>query len=411
MKGFTSRLLHVKDAKRDVHGSLRPPIYESAAFEFGSAEDIAGAFNGSKPAHSYSRVTNPTVEALELRVTAMAQARGAVAVASGMAAISTVVFALCEAGATIVASPYLFGNTVALFEKTFGPWGLKIRWADPSNPKAVAAAIDKTTRMVFMETISNPQIIVTDVARLAEICTAKRVPFVLDNTLATSYLLRSKDAGAAVEIISATKFVSGGGTSIGGLIIDNGSFDWRQSPRLKDSFKKWGKDTFLKLLRTSVSRNVGACLSPHSAYLQTLGLETIGLRIDRSSENAGAVAAYLQGHEKIRTVCYPGLQDSPYYALAKKQFRSGRCGGLLSFDLRPGLSHERFIDALELFKRATNLNDNKSLAIHPASTIFCEYSKKQLRQMAITDSMIRLSVGIEDIEDILADLGKALAAC
>jgi O-acetylhomoserine (thiol)-lyase len=411
MTGFTTKLLHCEDKKRDVHGSLRPPIYECAAFGFDSAGQIAGAFDGSKPAHSYSRVTNPTVEALELRVTAMANARGTVAVASGMAAITTIVVALCEAGSTIIASPYLFGNTIALFEKTLGPWGLKIRWVDPSKLEGIILAIDKSTRMVFMETISNPQIMVTDVGKVAKACGAKRIPFVLDNSLATSYLLRSRDFGVAVEIASSTKYLSGGGTSVGGLIIDNGAFDWRQAPRIKDSVKKWGNDAFLKTLKTSVARNIGACLSPHAAYLQTLGLETLGLRIDRSSDNAIAVAEFLQSHAKVRKVFYPGLKGSPYFDLAQKQFRYGRCGGLLSFELRSGASPLRFIDTLKLIKRSTNFNDNKSLAIHPASTIFCEYSKKQLRTLAIPDTMVRLSVGIEEAEEIIGDLSKGLDAC
>jgi O-acetylhomoserine (thiol)-lyase len=408
MKGFTSAILHFTDKKSDVHGSLRPPIYECGAFEFGDAECIAGAFDGSKPAHSYSRVSNPTVEALEQRVTAMAGARGTVAVASGMAAITTLVIALCESGSTIVASSYLFGNTISLFEKTLGPWGLKVKWVDPGDLHGIERAIDKTTRLVFMETVSNPQIMLCDVAAIGELCERKRIPFVLDNSPVTSYLLRSKDFGVSVEITSSTKYLSGGGTSIGGLIIDNGLFDWRKSPRIKDGVKKWGEDALIRTLRSSVGRNMGACMAPHAAYLQTLGLETLGLRIDRSSDNALAVARFLESHPLVRKVFYPGLEKSPYHALCKKQFRHGRCGGLLSFELDAKASPARFIDSLKLFRRSTNFNDNKSLVIHPASTIFCEYSKRQLRQMGISEAMIRLSIGIEEAEDIITDLSNAL---
>jgi O-acetylhomoserine (thiol)-lyase len=408
MKGFTSKILHFRDRKQDPYGGLRFPIYDCSSFEFYSADALAGAFNGNQPAHAYSRVSNPTVEAFECRVTEMAGAHNSIALASGMAAITSMILTLCEAGSTIVASKYLFGNTICLLQDTLGPWGLKIKWVDPSNCGEIAQAIDTTTRLVFIETISNPQIVIADVAAISKVCMSKKVPLVLDNSLATSCLLRSADHQVALEIVSSAKYISGGGTSIGGLIIDNGCFDWSLSPKLKRNFDRWGRDTFCKTIRMSVARNTGPCLSPHSAYLQMLGLETLPLRIERSSSNAKKVAEVLCAHQLIQKVNYPGIETSPFFSLSRKQFSSGLCGGLMSFDLADHISPAQFLDKLMMIKRSSNFNDNKSLVIHPASTLFCEYDTGQLENMGISKSTIRLSVGIEEVEDIIEDLEMAL---
>jgi O-acetylhomoserine (thiol)-lyase len=328
-----------------------------------------------------------------------------------MAAISNTILTLCEAGSSIVASKFLFGNTSCLFEDTLKPWGLNVKWVDPRNVNEIENAIDNTTRLVFIETISNPQIIVVDVQEIAAVCKKRALPLVLDNSLVTSYCLKSADYGVALEVVSGAKYISGGGTAIGGLIIDNGCYDWSKSPKLCKKSQAWGKGTFLKMVRSSVARNVGACLSPHNAYLQMLGLETLTLRLERSTSNACIVAGYLETHNKVSKVHYPGITSSPYNTIASRQFRKGLCGGLLSFDLRRDCSPQQFINALSLVKRASNFNDNKSLVIHPASTLFCEYSEEQLISMEITKNTIRLSVGIEDVEDILADLEQALERC
>jgi len=408
MNGFTSKILHTKDKRQDSNKSLRFPIYECAAFEFDTAEEIAFSFDGSKPAHAYSRASNPTVEALEQRIISMSGSRNCIAFSSGMAAITNLVLTLCESGSNIVASRYLFGNTVSLFEKTLGPWGLEVKWINPSNLGEIESQIDNKTRMVFVESISNPQIVVVDVNKISELCKNKRVPLVLDNSLATSYLLRSIDYGVPIEIVSTAKYISGGGTSIGGLVIDNSKYDWSLSPKFQKDSIKWGMDTFAKTIRTSVARNIGACLSPNSAYLHMLGLETLSLRIDKSSRNAIEVAELLSNHSKVTKVNYPGLSKSEYNSIAKKQFRNGYCGGLLSFELAPKVSAMKFINALKLIKRSSNFNDNKSLIIHPMSMLFCEYSKEKLFEMGINDQLIRLSVGIEEIEDIISDIYQAL---
>ncbi|MDZ7374352.1 MAG: PLP-dependent transferase [candidate division KSB1 bacterium] len=407
MKGFTTKALHAQLPKRDPHGSLRIPVYDSVAFEFDSAQDIQLAFEGQKLAHTYSRISNPTVEDFENRVRVLADAYGVLAVSSGMAAISNVILTLAGAGTNIVAGRFLFGNTVSLFNRTLKPWGLTVRYVDVTNPATVEQAIDANTRAVFVEAITNPQLEVPDIEAIAAIARKHSVPLIVDGTLTTPYLFRSKDFGAAVEVISSTKHISGGATSVGGLIIDNGTFDWSLAPALSEAFRRYGPSAFLMRLRREVYRNLGACLSPHNAYLQTLGLETLALRIERSCQNALELAHFLRQHPKVRSVNYPGLPDSPYHAIARKQFR-GRYGALLTFELESQEACFRLIDSLRIVRRATNLNDNKTLIIHPFSTIVCEYSPEERRAMGISERMLRLAVGIEDIEDLIDDLSQAL---
>jgi O-acetylhomoserine (thiol)-lyase len=391
-----------------VHGSLRVPVYDSVAFEFDSAKDINLAFAGRKPAHTYSRITDPTVEDFGQRIRLVSGGAAAIAVSSGMAAISNVILTLAGAGTNIVTSKHLFGNTLSLFEKTLKPWGLEIRYADMSDPDAVSRAIDHNTRALFLESITNPQLEVADFRALSAIAQDKSVPLVVDNTVTTPYLFRTRDFGVNVEVLSSTKYITGGATSLGGVIIDNGNFDWRSSPRLKDWAVKMGPLAMLGALRREIHRNVGSCLAPHHAYLQSLGLETLSLRIDRSCSNTLALAKFLQQHDKVASVHYPGLPDSKYHANAKEQF-CDRFGGILTFDLNSKEECFALMDSLKLIKRATNVNDNKTLILHPASTIFCEYPDEVLSEIGVRHTMIRLSVGIEDFDDLKNDLEGGLA--
>jgi len=332
-----------------------------------------------------------------------------IAVSSGMAATSNVVLALAEAGTNIVTTRSLFGNTYSLFESTLRPWGLDITYVDLCDPEAIAAAIDKNTRAVFLETITNPQLQVIDVEAVATIAHAKNVPVIVDGTVTTPYLFRAKDFGADLEIIASTKYISGGATSVGGLIIDYGSFNWRRNPKVAPWVAKFGSNALLAWMRADVYRNLGSCLSPHNAYLQTLGLETLSLRAQRSCENALAVAHFLEhGHEKAHAVNYPGLPSSRYHETAKRQFPHGY-GGILTFTLDSKDECFAFMNRLRLIRRATNMNDNKSLILHPASTIYCEYSPVEKEEMNVSESMLRLSVGIEDVDDIIEDLQTGLS--
>nr|MBF0222782.1 O-acetylhomoserine aminocarboxypropyltransferase/cysteine synthase [Desulfobulbaceae bacterium] len=407
MKGFTTKAIHAGSAGRDLHGSLRVPVYDSVAFEQESSRDIQLAFEGKKPAHTYSRITNPTTEDLEQKILQLSGGRAALAVASGMAAISNTILTLAGAGANIVTSPHIFGNTLSLFEKTLQPWGLEVRLVDMSDPAQVANAIDSKTSAVFLESITNPQLEVVDCKAISRITREKRIPLVLDNTVTTPYLFNSKNVGVDIEILSSTKYISGGATSVGGIIIDTGNFDWTCSAKLNSWTKTAGQFAFLAAMRREIYRNVGACMSPHNAYLQSLGLETMALRIDKSCQNALELARFLDNKTEVKSVDYPGLESSACYSIARQQFNN-KFGGLLTFDLESKESCFAFMDAMRIIRRATNVNDNKTLILHPSSTIFSEFSVTRKIELGVRPTMLRLSVGIEDIEDLQDDLEKGL---
>jgi len=409
MTGFATYSIHGVQLKTDVHGSLRTPVYDTVAFEFERAEDISQAFAGRMPAHTYSRISNPTVEDFEQRIRLISGGSAVVAVSSGMAAITNVILALAGAGTNIITSKHLFGNTLSLFEKTLKPWGLEVRYVDMTSPAEIQYAIDENTRAIFLESITNPQLEVADFKMISKITSGESVPLIVDGTVTTPYLFRSKEFGVNIEVLSSTKYISGGATAVGGVIIDNGNFDWRKSPRLKDWANKMGPLALLGSLRREVFRNVGSCLAPHHAYLHSLGLETMSLRIDKSCANALDLAEFLQQQDGILSVNYPGLPESKFHKKASKQF-GNHYGGILTFDLESRDACFAFLDNLHLIKRATNINDNKTLILHPASTIFCEYPDEVLSDIGVRQTMIRLSAGIEDIDDLRNDLKMGLAA-
>jgi len=408
--GFSTFAVHGDSLlEKNPHGALRTPVYDSVAFEHESAEDINRVFAGRKPGYAYSRITNPTVADFENRVKLLCGASAVIAVSSGMAALSNILLTLAGAGTNIVTSRHLFGNTLSLIGKTLKPWGLEVRYVSMANPLEIQSAIDGNTRALLLETVTNPQLEVADIAKVAAITSVKGVPLIVDNTLTTPYLFRSKDFGANIEVLSSTKYISGGATSVGGLIIDNGNFDWRRAPRLEEWARKMGPMALLGILRREVYRNLGGCLAPHHAYLHTLGLETMSLRIEKSCTNALAIARFLRQHQKVAAVNYPGLEESAHHEVAARQF-ARRFGGILTFDLQSRDACFALINRLKLIRRASNVNDNKTLILHPASTIFCEYDDRELAAMNIRPTMIRLSVGIEDSNDIIHDLERGLAA-
>jgi O-acetylhomoserine (thiol)-lyase len=407
MTGFTTRAIHGTPAKPDPYGTLRFPLYDTAAYEFECAEDLQLAFEGKRVAHVYSRSSNPTVADFEQRLRSLTDAAAVIAVSSGAAAITNIIFALAEAGTNIIVSPFLFGNTFSLFQRTFQPWGLEVRFVDLMDPHALSRALNEKTRGVFFEIISNPQLQVVPVREISRLAHSRNVPVILDGTLTTPYLFNSKENGVDIEILSTTKYISGGGTSIGGAIIENGLYDWRQNPKLAPWAEKHGPLALVMALRREIYRNLGSCLSPHNAFLQTLGLETLALRIQRSCGNALAIARFLESHPKVRTVHHPGLESSPYFKIAEAQLPRG-CGGLLTFDLKDRASCYQMMDQLKLIRRATNLCDNKTLILHPAGTIYAEFSEEEKSRMGVPDRQMRLSAGIEDCEDLLEDLAQAL---
>lgn len=384
-----TRCIHVDYQKPDAYGALNMPVYHTLAYEFPDHEAMADAFCGRTAEPDYSRVTNPTVIYLEKRVKELTGARDVIALSSGMAAIANAVMAVAAAGKNIVTSRHLFGNTFLLFNDLLGRFGVTTKFIDLTDPEAVEAAIDADTCCVFMEIMTNPQMEVADIAALARAAHSKGVPLMADTTMIPFTHFNAAALGVDVEIVSSTKYFTGGGTSLGGLVIDYGYIDG-----------------FNTRMRKEMVMNLGAYMTPHAAYMQTVGLETLHVRYARQQANALAIARALSEIPGVK-VNYPGLEDNPWHDICVRQF-GGNTSAMLTFDLPTTEACFRFIDELKLVHRATNLFDNRSLAIHPASTIFGPLTEEQRRDMDISPTLIRLSAGLEDADDIIADLRQAI---
>ena len=371
----------------DVYGALAVPVYNNVAFEFDDAAEMADAFCNRIKAPDYARVENPTVTNLEQRVKALTGADHVTAFNSGMAAISNTLLAVTAQGRNIVSSHHLFGNTLALISTTLKRFGVEPRLRDLTNLEAVAEAIDDKTSAVFLEVVTNPQLEVANLKAIAEIAHKKGVPVIADSTVIPFTETNLKALGVDVEVVSSTKYLSGGGTSLGGLVIDYGTF-----PDIN------------KRVKYELLFNLGAYMTPQAAYMQTLGLETLDVRYQRQASNALWLAQELG---KVIKVNYVGLEDNPYHALALQQF-GPTAGAMFTIDLASKEACFRFLNRLQLVHRATNLFDSRTLAIHPASTIFGNFPEEQLAEMDVRQTTIRLSIGLEDKEDILADIKQAL---
>lgn len=404
--GFTTKALHTQPLAKDAHGAMRFPIYQNSAFEFERAEDLEAVFKGFKYGHVYTRSTNPTIEEFEHKIRTVSGALGVLATATGMAAISNLLFALLKSGDNIITTKYLFGNTLSLFQTLLSDFDVEVRYVDLSNLDEIKANIDAKTRLLFCESISNPHLIVPDFESIKSLLQENNVPLIVDTTATPWNLFDAKKHGVDVEIISATKYISGGGHVLGGLIVDNGTYNWGNHTTLAPYTRKFGPNALILRLRKETYRNLGATLSPQSAYLLSLGLETMDLRVKRSCENALAVAKHLQTKPEITNVSYPFLEDSTSYENAKKHFSAG--GGIVSFSFSDKASAYAFLNRLGIIKRGTNVQDNKSLIIATYHTIYAEYSNEQKASFGLSEGMIRLSVGIEDLEDLIADIDQAL---
>jgi O-acetylhomoserine (thiol)-lyase len=405
MSGFTTKSIHAKFLKKDAHNALHMPIYDSVAFAADTAEELEASFRGRKPAHTYSRISNPTVEHFEQKIKNFSGAQSAVAVSSGMAALSALFLTIAGQGDNIVTTRHIFGNTYSLFSATLKQWGLETIYTDLTDLRQTENAVNKKTRAIFLETITNPQLEVADIAGLAEIAERKKILLIADTTLTPPYLFAAPKFGVHLEVLSSTKYISGGATSLGGLILDYGAYDYRHNPHLAEQAQKFGPYALLNVLKTRVCRDLGNILSPHNAYLQSLGLETLVLRAKLSCANTLKLAEFLRTLPPVQKVNYPGLDS----ALAQKQFPNG-AGALLTFELDSREKCFQFLNRLQLIRRATNLNDNKTLIIHPASTIFSEYTAEQKAAMGVPETLLRLAVGIEDLADLQEDLQQALEA-
>ncbi|GFO69251.1 O-acetyl-L-homoserine sulfhydrolase [Geomonas limicola] len=391
-------------------GATKAAIVQASAFAYQSAEELEDIFKGRAIGQVYTRIGNPTLESLEKRLTAVEGGIGGIVTSSGMAAISTAVLAIVRSGDEILSSSSLFGGTYSLFKDTFENYGILSRFVDPVDLDAVAAAVNEKTRLIFVETIGNPKLDVPDIAALAAIARRHGIPLMVDATVSTPYLARMKEFGADIVIHSTSKYINGTANSIGGAIIDCGSFDWNSDkfPHFAQFYRKYRNFAFTARTRKLIHKDIGACAAPLNAFLHGEGLDTLGLRMERHCTSALKLARFLKGHEKVQWVNYPGLPDSPFHEVAARQFQ-GRFGGLLTFGLADKAAAFRVINALQLAKNLANIGDTKTLVIHPASTICADYDAPTKALMGVSEEQVRVSVGIEDIEDILEDFAAALA--
>ena len=393
--------------RKDAHGAISMPVYSNAAFEFDTAEEMEEAFLGKSGRHTYTRISNPTVEAFESRIQAASGAKHVIAVASGMAAISTTFLTIASAGSNIVTTTHLFGNTFSLFYTTLKAFGIEVRFCNLLYINDVEKNIDKNTCAVFTEIITNPHIEVADLAALSELAHKKGVPFIADTTIVPWPAFQAQRWGIDIEIVASTKYISGGATSIGGLILDHQTYDWKQSPKLHDLAIQAGNKAFQVKFRGEIGRNIGAVMAPQVAHLQNLGLETLELRFRQASKTCLELACFLASTPQVQSVKYNGLPTDPFYEISKKQF-GDYPGAMLTFCLKDKAECFAFLNRLKIIRRATNLFDNKSLIIHPESTIYGPLSQEIKKMVEIPDNMLRLSVGLEHFDDLKADILQAI---
>ncbi len=414
-----------------LHGGQSPdpttnaravPIYQTTSYVFDDTQHAADLFALKVPGNIYTRIMNPTQDVFEQRVAALEGGIAAVATASGQSAVTYSVLNITRAGDNIVSVSTLYGGTYNLFAHTLPQYGIEVRWVDPDEPERLAELVDDKTRLVFAETIGNPKLNVVDLRAWADAAHAQGLPLVVDNTVPTPILCRAVDHGADVVVHSATKYIGGHGTSIGGVVVDSGRFDWTaQADRFPGLTRPdpsyhgvvWadvlGPAAYIGRVRTVLLRNTGAAISPFNAFLFLQGLETLPLRMERHSANAAAVAEHLEQRSGVSWVNFPGLESSPYRAVADR-ILSGGYGGLVTFGIVGGRdAGRRFIESLQLFSHLANIGDAKSLAIHNASTTHSQLNDEELAAAGVTQDTVRLSVGIEHIDDILTDLDQALA--
>ena len=407
MRGFTTEIVH--SDRRDVieHGSLQKPIHATVAYGYEDVADLAGVFQGKRSGYSYGRQVNPTVAALETKVNRMEQGVATVCFSTGMAAIGTLLFALLRSGDHLVSSSFLFGNTNSLF-LSFRAHGVGVTFVDATSTDQVAQAIRPETRLVFVETIANPRTQVTDLAGIGELCAEHGLIYVVDNTLTTPYLFQPVDVGASLIVNSLTKYIGGHGNALGGAVTETGKYDWSSFANIYDTYRtgdsaKWA----ITQIRKKGLRDFGGTLGAEAAHHLGIGAETLALRMERQCANAKALAGYLDAHPRVRCVYYPGLPAHPEHDRAISLFRHP--GALFSFEL-DDVEPFPFMNRLEVVIKSSNLGDNRTLAIPVAQTIYHEMGPARRASMGIADSLIRISTGIEDVDDLIQDFDQALAA-
>ncbi|PWL43483.1 MAG: O-acetylhomoserine aminocarboxypropyltransferase [Clostridiales bacterium] len=417
---FETQQLHAGQTVDPATKSRAVPIYQTTSYVFDDTQHAEDLFGLKATGNIYSRIMNPTTDVFEKRMAVLEGGVGAVATASGSAAITYAILNIVRAGDEIVAASTLYGGTYNLFSATLPRLGIRTIFANPDDPKNFETAITDKTRALYIESLGNPGINIVDMEKVAEIAHSHGIPLIVDNTFGTPYLIRPFEYGADIVVHSATKFIGGHGTSIGGIVVDSGKFDWAASgkfPDLTDPDNSYhgiryvqdvGAAAYITKLRVQLLRDTGACLSPFNAFLFLQGLETLSIRVERHVENAKKIAEFLERHEKVSRVNYPSLESSPYHTLSERYFPKGS-GSIFTFEVKGGAKAARnVIDNLEVFSDLANVADAKSLAVHPASTTHQQLSPEEQKQAGVTESQIRLSIGLEHVDDLIEDLRLAL---
>ncbi len=420
---FETLCLHAGQQPDPATTARGVPVHRTASYVFNSSKHAADLFALKEMGNIYTRIMNPTQDVLEQRIAALEGGAAALALSSGTSAVYYTIINICEAGDEIVSASNLYGGTYTMFDCILPQFGIRTNFADATDPESIDRAITEKTRAVYIETIGNPALDVTDVAAIADIAHRHHLPLIVDATFTTPYLLKSIDYGADIVINSLTKWIGGHGTGIGGIVVDSGKFDW-QDPKFKlynepdpsyhdiryaHDLGEMNPIAFILRMRLVPLRNLGACISPDNAWMFLQGLETLPLRMQRHCENAAEVARFLKEHSNVDWVRYPGLPDDPTYPVASRYLQNG-FGGMVVFGIKGGLDAGRkFVDSLKLFSHLANVGDAKSLVIHPASTTHSQLSEEQQRAGGLTPDLVRLSIGLENIDDIKGDLDQAFA--
>lgn len=419
-RGFDTLALHAGYKPDKEAFASAVPIYQTNAYAFRDSDHAANLFALKEPGHIYTRIDNPTTDVLEQRLAALEGGVGALVLASGHAAIVTAILNIASAGDEIVSSPSLYGGTVNMFTHTLARFGINVHFVESDDPENFDRAITPKTKAIFAEAISNPKCNVLDIEAVSEVAHKAGIPLIVDATFTTPYLCRPFEFGADIVVHSVTKFLGGHGTSMGGVIIDSGKFDWAQNDKFPgltnpdpsyhgiSYTKDIGAAAFIVKARTQLLRDLGACLSPFNSFLLLQGIETLSLRMERHVQNAQQVANFLINHPNVSWVSYPGLPEHPSYELSQKYLPKG-AGAIMTFGIKGGIAAgKRFIDSLQIFGHLANVGDAKSLVIHPASTTHSQLSEEALARAGVAPDLVRLSVGLESIEDLLEDLDQAL---
>jgi O-acetylhomoserine (thiol)-lyase len=418
--GFTTRQLHAGQTADPTTGSRALPLYQTTSYQFTNSEQAANLFALKEFGNIYTRIMNPTSDVLEQRVASLEGGIAGLAASSGHGAQTLAFLTLCQAGDHIVSSNSLYGGTYNQLRYTLPRLGIETSFADPTDPESYARAVRPNTKLIYGETLGNPGLVVFPFTEISALAQAENIPLMIDNTVTTPYLCRPLELGANILTHSTTKFLNGHGTSLGGIIIDGGNFDW-SSGRFANFtepdpsyhglvYSSLGAPAFILKARVQMQRDLGVSPSPFNSWLTVQGIETLSLRMERHVENAQAVAEFLSEHKQVSWVSYPGLKTHPSYEQVKKYLEHG-AGAILTFGIKGGReAGQRFIDKLQLFSHVANIGDAKSLAIHPASTTHSQLSEDELKEAGVTTDMIRLSIGLEDAEDLFWDLDQAMSA-